>query len=81
MATLKSRILDAIRAEYPGTLTNQQLASRLDANEPSVRRAVKELETRGDVRFVSQDYSSGAIEWSAVGMDVESESSSFEATR
>lgn len=41
--TLKQQVAEAIRAEYPGTLTNQQLAVRLGANEPSVRRITKEL--------------------------------------
>lgn len=67
MATLKQRVLDAIRAEYPGNLTNQQLATRLRANEPSVRRAVKELEDAGQVQQQGfADYRYGTIKWQAL---------------
>lgn len=51
MSTLKQRVLNAVDLEYPGTLTNAQIATRLGANEPSVRRAMNELEREGKVLY------------------------------
>ncbi len=65
--TLKQQIEDLIRAEFPGTLTNQQIAMRLSANEPSVRRAVKQLEREFIVRFHSDNYPETTINWQARG--------------
>lgn len=63
MATLKQQILDAVRNE-DGRITNQQIATRLGANEPSVRRAMKELEREGLVRSEGYtDYQTGQIGW------------------
>lgn len=64
MPTLKQRILDEITTEYPANITNQQLATRLDANEPSVRRAVRELTRAGFVHYDRLvDYNTGTIGW------------------
>ena len=56
--TLKIRILDALQAEQDG-LTYNQLAYRLEANEPSVRRTTKGLQNAGLVRFVRYADASG----------------------
>jgi len=49
--TIRERINEALRQE-PNGLTYAQLAARLDANEPSVRRAVKQsMVPAGEVYF------------------------------
>lgn len=64
-ATLRDRVLSALVAEFPGTLTNQQLAHRLDAHEPSVRRATLELNKSGAVFCYTGGYSNVPINWRA----------------
>ena len=49
--TLKERILDDLR--HMGELTDSQLARRLEANEPSVRRARNQLVKAGVVCIAS----------------------------
>ena len=65
MSTLKQRIREAIQAEYPETLTNNQLAHRLDANEPSVRRATLELLKAGEIHDYAGGYANVPIQWRA----------------
>lgn len=48
--TLKDRILSTIRAEYPGNLSHDQIATRLNANEATVRRVTQELRREGSIR-------------------------------
>jgi hypothetical protein len=54
MNTVKSRITDVLTTEYPNALTNGQLAARVDAPEPSVRRATKQLEDAGEICLKAQ---------------------------
>ena len=65
MTTLRQRIHEAIVAEYPGTLTNQQLAGRLQVNEPSVRRATRELNLSGHIYSYEGGYANIPISWRA----------------
>ena len=66
MATLKQRILETLGAELPnGALTNQQLAYRLDANEPSVRRATLELMRRGKIWDYDGGYAGLPVQYKA----------------
>lgn len=62
-ATLRSRVFEAIKNEYPGTLTNNQLAIRLGENQPSVRVATLALRRNGDILERGGGYGSVAIEW------------------
>lgn len=65
MATIREQVLAAIKAEYPQTLTNNQLSIRLGLNEPSVRRVTKSLDDARLIRFGGQDYTTGQIFWKA----------------
>ena len=49
--TIKARILEALEAEYPNGLTHNQLATRLDIPEPSIRRAMQQLRNHHEVIF------------------------------
>lgn len=62
---LRDRILEALVAEYPETLTNNQLAHRLDANEPSVRRVTNQLANAGEIQDYKGGYAGLPIEWRA----------------
>ena len=50
-------ILEVLASEYPESYTNAQLATCLSANEPSVRRATRELYLSG--RIDATDLGSG----------------------
>ena len=65
MATLKQQILDMIRREHPASITNQQLATRLAANEPSVRRVTKQLEDVGLISGYMLNGFNNVLSWSA----------------
>lgn len=66
---LKSRIKEAIVNEYPGTLTNNQLAIRLDLNEPSVRRVTGQLANENAIVEDDGGYSGLPIQFKATETD------------
>lgn len=57
------RVLTRLRDEFPGDLTNEQLANRLGIPEPSMRRTTRFLETVGYIRCMGYAPSTGAIRW------------------
>lgn len=61
--TIRRQVLDALEAEFPYTLTNQQLATRLGLNEPSVRVVTKQFADEGLIYAASGGYSNIAIDW------------------
>ncbi len=56
---MKQRIIDTLTAEFPNGLTHADLATRLDAPEPSVRRTLQALRRAGTVEFWRYADSSG----------------------
>ena len=61
--TIRDRVLEAIKNEAPGNLTNQQLATRLGLNEPSVRVQTKQLARQGFIFDYDGGYSGLPIQW------------------
>lgn len=51
--TIREKVLQALTND---NLTDQQIAQRTGLNEPSVRRARRELELDGVVEYKSEDY-------------------------
>lgn len=56
--TLSQKVIDTLVDEHPHTLTNEQLAHRLDANMPSIRRVTLGLYNAGILtRHYTQPFS------------------------
>ena len=65
MSRLRDRILGALQAEYPGNLTNNQLAVRLGENEPSVRRVTRQLMVRSEIQEIDGGYGNLPVQYAA----------------
>lgn len=50
--TLTQKVTDALAAEFPSGLSNEQLAHRLDENMPSIRRVTLGLYNAGTITRV-----------------------------
>lgn len=59
--TLKTDIWLQLLGASRGGLTHGQLAMRIGANEPSVRRAVKQMERAGEVEIASYNVGDGFL--------------------
>lgn len=55
---LNHEIVDELKREFPRALSNSALAIRLQAPEPSIRRATRKLRDRG---IIVADYPSAAF--------------------
>lgn len=54
-STLRDRVLTFLSANYDQTFTNKEIAERIGAPEPSVRRATKALNL--DAQIITTDFS------------------------
>lgn len=75
--SLRTRVAEAIQNEYPGTLTNNQLAIRLGENQPSVRRITRQLCDAGTVVDTGGGYGSQPVEYRGMPPVADSASASL----
>ena len=63
---IRQQVLDHLKASYPNTVSNYEIAIVLGIPEPSVRRATLELEKSMRIHY-SETGSFGRLLWQANG--------------